>query len=462
MSAGAKVALVMLLLGSALASPARASFMFAPADADTLPTFEVKKNGWLAATETVGLNLLIWTYDRYIRESCTNPGFRIGFNSWEENFKNGYEWDDKNFATNQFAHPYHGSLYFNAARSNGFDYWGSLPFAFAGSFMWEYVMENHHPSYNDWIATSIGGAALGESLHRLSAMIVDNTATGSGRTWREIGGFLVNPMGGLNRIIHGDASKVQANPSDRFPSDFRSNFEVGLRTIGENRVWESDTTRVYLRASFDYGDPFAGDVEKPFDTFDFDIQLNFGDATGIGHARANGLLFAAPLSESESSQHLLGAYQHYEYVNNNAYEMGGQSLSGSYLSRIEINTATLLTQFHADGVIMGATKSDYGDFTGRSYSYGPGLGFRFATTLLRSGRPFFTLGHDSHWLFVVNGDDADHYLTYTYARLDLPIQNVFGVGVEYNLYHAERRYHDFPDVIQRSPEIKVFMNWLAY
>jgi len=456
------ITLAVLLSWPVLAVPARASFMMAPAEADTLPEYVVKKKGWLAATEAAGLNLLIWSYDRYIREDGQNPGFRISLDSWKENIQNGFEWDDNSFTTNQFAHPYHGSLYFNAARSNGFDYWGSLPFALGGSLMWEYLMETHHPSYNDWIATSIGGAAFGESLHRLSAMVFDNTATGSNRTWREIGGFLVNPMGGLNRIIHGDATRVQRNPADRLPGDFHSNFEVGLRTIGEDQMWESDTTRVYIRAAFAYGDPFGGDTEKPFDSFTFDLQLNFGDVSGIGHAKINGLLFAYPLSESDNSTHLLTANQHFTYINNSAYELGGQTFSAGYLSKIDGNDVALVTKLEANGILMGATKSDYEDFTGRSYCYGPGLGFSFATSLLRNNRPFFTLGHSSNWITSVNGDSADHYITYTYGRLDLPIQNFFGLGVEYNLYHAERKYDDFPDVIQRNPEVKLYMNWMAY
>jgi hypothetical protein len=68
-----------------------------------------------------------------------------------------------------FAHPFHGSLYFSAARTNGFNYWASVPFAIAGSFLWECCGETHPPSINDWIATSIGGAAIGETTYRLSS-----------------------------------------------------------------------------------------------------------------------------------------------------------------------------------------------------------------------------------------------------------------------------------------------------
>src|SRR6185436_8145129 len=115
----------------------------------------------LAASEVVAVNALVWSYDRYIRENGTNPGFRIGFNSFEENIKNGFEFDDNNFSTNMYAHPSHGDLYFNAARSNGMSYWGSVPYTWAGSFMWEYFGEVHHAALNDWILTSMGGMTLG-------------------------------------------------------------------------------------------------------------------------------------------------------------------------------------------------------------------------------------------------------------------------------------------------------------
>ena len=89
--AGTVLVLAALLTWTTLAAPLRARAAETSAPADTIPAIEVEKNGWLAAGETVGLNLLIWSYDRYVREGGTNPGFRIGFDSWEENFKNGFE-----------------------------------------------------------------------------------------------------------------------------------------------------------------------------------------------------------------------------------------------------------------------------------------------------------------------------------------------------------------------------------
>jgi hypothetical protein len=232
--------------------------------------------------------------------------------------------------------------------------------------------------------------------------------------------------------------------------------------MGEDRVWESDTTRVYVEAGFAYGDPFEGDIKKPFDSFDFNIQINFGDKTGVGRVNAKGLLFASPLAENADSKHLIGAFQHFDYVNNNAYELGGQSISASYLSQIKSGPATLLTAFHGDAVILGATKSDYENSTGRSYCFGPGVGFKFSTALLRKGRPFLSLGHSTHWIYAVNGDAATNMVSFSYLRLNVPVGRVLGVGAEYQLYYSERRYRDFPDVTQRNPEIRLFASWTYF
>jgi len=103
----------------------------------------VEKHFWRASGEIFATNLLVWAYDRYIRESGTNPGFRIGFNSWAENLTNGFEWDDNSFSTNQFAHPYHGSRTSTRARQR-LRLLGVDALHFAGSFMWEYFGEVHH------------------------------------------------------------------------------------------------------------------------------------------------------------------------------------------------------------------------------------------------------------------------------------------------------------------------------
>jgi hypothetical protein len=418
-------------------------------------TYVAERRPWLAAGEVVATNAVVWIYDRYIRENGTNPGFRIGFNSFEENIKNGFEYDDNNFATNMYAHPYHGNLYFNAARSNGMTYWESIPYTWAGSFMWEYFGEVHHPAVNDWIATSMGGNTLGEAFFRLSQMVTDNTATGSKRTWGELGGTLINPVRGFTRLVTGEFTRVHPNPPDRFPHSSHISYRAGLRTVGKDHLWTADTTRVFMELAANMGDPFLGDNKKPFDSFDFGIQLNFGDAKTFGRMQTIGLLAATPVMGTESSKHMIGFTQHFDYFNNNAFELGGQSLAATLLSQMKAGDSfAIRTQLHVNAIVMGGTKSDYESISGRSYDFGPGLGFKFGGTFYYKGHPFLLLSESEFWIHSVNGTAADHVVSMTRARIDVPLTRGLSLGADYVLYRADRNYRDFTDVHERIPELR--------
>ena len=83
-----------------------------------------RKKPWLAAAETVGINAFVQCFDRFV----LNADFaQINLHTVHHNLKTGFVWDNDQFSTNLFAHPYHGGLYFNAARSNGLDVWQSVP-----------------------------------------------------------------------------------------------------------------------------------------------------------------------------------------------------------------------------------------------------------------------------------------------------------------------------------------------
>jgi len=418
-------------------------------------TYVAVRRPWLAAGEVVATNVVVWTYNRYIRENGSNPGFRIGFKSIAENYKNGFEWDDNSFSTNQFAHPYHGNLYFNAARSNGMTYWESIPFTWAGSFMWEYFGEVHHPAMNDWIATSMSGNTMGEALFRFSQMATNNTATGSARTWGELGGTLLNPVRGFTRLITGDFNRVFPNPSDRFPHSSHFAYRIGGRTVGKDNLWTADTTKLFMEMAASVGDPFQGDNKKPFDSFDFGAQLNFNDKSTLGRVQVDGLLVSSKIVGDANSQHMIGITQHYDYFNNNAFELGGQSLGATFLSQMRATKRfAIRTQLHLEGIVLGATKADYASISGRSYDFGPGLGFEFGGTFYYDNHPFLILSENEFWIHSVNGTVAEHYLSGTRARLDLPLTHGFSIGADYVLYTADRYYTDFPDVHQRVPELR--------
>ncbi|MCK5651631.1 MAG: DUF3943 domain-containing protein, partial [Gemmatimonadetes bacterium] len=170
----------------------------APSPAPDADAWGVEKNFGLAAAEVLLSNLAPWIFNEYPRGSYIS---QMSPRTWWSNLEAGFGWDDNHFSTNMFAHPFQGALYYNAARSNGYSYWASVPFAFAGSLHWECCGETHLMSINDWFNTALGGAALGEMFYRVSSMVLDNTATGSGRGWREVGAAALDPVRGATRLF---------------------------------------------------------------------------------------------------------------------------------------------------------------------------------------------------------------------------------------------------------------------
>jgi hypothetical protein len=112
--------------------------------------YTVRAPIWQPATQVLGINLLFMGFNRYVAKA--EYGY-VSFDTWKHNLKTGPEWDTDQFGINFIGHPFQGTLYFNAARSHGYSYWQSLPFAVDGSLTWEYFGENTLPSYNDMIYT---------------------------------------------------------------------------------------------------------------------------------------------------------------------------------------------------------------------------------------------------------------------------------------------------------------------
>ena len=440
--------LVAALLLGLFAAPARAQ---EPAASDTTAP---KTHALRALGEITLVNGIVWTYNRYIRAGG-GEGFKIGWKSWNNSLENGFDWDPNNFSTNQYAHPYHGSLYFNAARSNGFDYWGSTGFAFIGSFQWEFFGEARHPSINDWVNTSMGGTALGEMTHRLATRVRDNTATGSGRFWSEFGGFAIDPVGGFNRLVTGEMFHQHPNPEERELGRVSVVGTFGSRTTYEGHVPIADTTGWCAQLQFKLGDAFQERFERPYDFFSAYVRLNGNDVATLSQVDVAGMLARKPMEGGGNSRHMLAVFQNYDYINNRAFELGGQSITAGLLSRFGTSESRYRvdTVLNLSGIILGATKSDYSNQTARSYDYGPGLGARLGVAFKRDDWELLRLSHQEFMIHSINGTKANHFLSLSSVGVSLPLHNNLVLDAEYQLYLANRHYADFPDVAQRSPQL---------
>lgn len=411
---------------------------------------------WPAIGEVGMLMVIPWYFNRHVSDDSTAV---VTFDTWKRNVVQGMEWDRDAFKTNMWAHPMHGGMFFNSARSNGYNFWQSATFSWTGSMLWEMFGEANRPAINDWMSTSLGGIALGEMTHRFSLMIWDNEATGFGRTLREFGGLLVNPMGGFTRLVRGEWTKVGENPDGRFPKHSAGALRLGYRNVGDGgRAQPSEGG--FISFDYQYGNAFT-DYGKPFDVFEFTAQL-YGDneAQNIGLAHLTASLYGTELKQTEKADHVLHIAQHFDYVNIETLETGGSSVSATFLSQWKLSDRwNLTTRLEPSVLLIWGLDSEYSDFTLRDYDFGSGAGLRAHAIMRNQSGALLQLSYLFFWQHTLNGAVGDHLLQLGGIRGYVPVYGRLGVGATWFLNVRDSYYRDYPDVFRRNPEFRIFAGY---
>ncbi len=376
---------------------------------DKAASSEASPSFWQAAGGVAAVNGVTWFYNwRVQRWDWANVGTR----SWWANLRGGFTWDDDVFGANQAAHPYHGSLYFNAARASGYDFWGSTPFVAAGSLSWELFTENVQPSLNDLINTTLGGIALGEVSYRMSTLL----ASSGGAATRQLGAFVLSPLARAQSLVHG---RDRAEPVP-LPQSSSTMLAVGQRRGAGPSPAGSTANRPFVGFTFQYGSIFDEQFSRPYDAFEFSLHLSPDDYVVLTHASVTGLIARRDLIRASRSQLLLGLFQHYDYDDLPLAKASSQSLSGAMLYRRPGARTQLDLGLHFEVVPLGAVSSEHNLVRRRDYDFGVGLGGRFTGALRHDGRELIRLDGRRVWIHSLYSAEASHLMTT--ARLSAAIQ----------------------------------------
>ena len=414
---------------------------------DSTMALPVKKRYWQAAAEVTAINVGVQLFDRW----ALNSDFaQTTLNSLKHNFTDGMVWDNDFFVTNMFAHPYHGNLYFNAARTNGLTFWESAPYSLLGSAMWEFLGETEPPAINDIIATTCGGIALGEMTHRLSHTILDDRDMGWSRFWREAAAAIVNPIQGIHRIVSGDAWRVK-NKHYRYhnfheiPVDVA--FSLGWRYLADDGALFRGVHAPYLNFYLLYGTSVDGERHtKPYDFFDLDATFSIGGGQKmVNNISIVGRLWSTPIVEipakTKDGQGMVaefGIYQHFNYYDSNPIEDGSELIPyriseaagfgpGFILSMPQTGALSKMEQrIFVSGILLGGTKSDYFNVIERDYNMGSGFSIKSKTQLDfgRFGR--MILNAKYFRLYTWKGYENKDLNAYASGEKDLHYLNVQG------------------------------------
>lgn len=152
--------------------------------------------------------------------------------------------DNNDFPINFTLHPWSGSAYYTAARTNGLSFAASSGYAFGACLAWEYGIEfREKVSFNDLIFTPLPAISLGEFFSRL--MIYVNRPAHAPTTGQKVAGWLFGPLQAFSDAFDG-GPKISNTPADALGyssyvhHSFRFHAGFALQSSGNSESLLSD------------------------------------------------------------------------------------------------------------------------------------------------------------------------------------------------------------------------------
>jgi hypothetical protein len=194
-------------------------------------------------------------------------------------------------------------------------------------------------------------------------------------------------------------------------------------------------------------------------------QINFNDAQTIGRLQIDGTLAGRRVNDESRPDMQIGTVvQDFDYVNNSAYQFGGQSLGAAMLSLYRLSPrVTVRTRLGLSGLLLGAVNSEYTvvivGSDERDYDFGPGAVARVRGVLDVNGLDVVDLSYDLYYIHTLTETDSDHLIHDIAARFQAPLWQHFGIGVEGRMYGRNSHYDLYPNVHRWVPQARAYLSY---
>lgn len=410
-----------------------------------------------AATTLLLAEATPFLFDRYI---ANKDYARISFSTIGYNLKpSSWTWDDDGFQTNQIGHPFHGSLFFNAFRSNGYSFWQSVPAAFAGSYIWETFSENQPPAPNDFINTGFGGVVLGEMTHRMTARLLNNHSRGLKRQVNEVLAMLINPSNGFSRITSGQWGRPSGPPTAEDSIPMGIELQAGLRKYNVNNTnpFRDGKFGVYGRIHLLYGDPYQY-LREPFSNLHITAEFGQDDSSKVNVISVYGSL-TGWMIHSEKFRHVAVLSANYDYINNAAFFYSGQSIRMNLYSEFPLRHDLVIHTVIAAGPVILAAVPDHYLYKTRDYDYGPGIAFSSSAGLGLAGRFYYNVTYRGGWMHTTDGIATGYFLQALTNEISLrTVDNTF-IVMESGYFNLHGNYSHYQTVDKTYPYLRLSVRW---
>ena len=428
------------------------------------------KSYLIPALEIPGFLVLLNIYDRNVYPDQTQDGKKVyssTFSStWEHLRDQNWVFDQDPFNINQFGHPYQGATMYGLARSTGLNFWESLAYSNAGSFLWKMAGETDPPSINDQITTGNAGSLLGEALFRMAGLVLE----GGGEkpdVWHELGAAIVSPPTAVNRLAFGD----------RFKTVFPSHKPA---TYWRTQLGSSFNNSSQLDATLDFGMSYGlpgkpgYTYKRPLDYFDFEISSQARADNPVSSVLLRGLLYGTDYHYGNDYRGIWGLYGSYDYLSPSAFRVSTTALSLGTTGQYWVAPDIALQGSILGGVGFGAagtTPSSEGD---RDYHYGvapQGLlalrllfGSRAALELI--GRGYYVTGSGEFNSLSTGSNPVDsaggsETIFRLKSAFNIRVYGRHGLGLQYIESIRDSQYGGQPSRHQRDGTVSLVYTFMG-
>lgn len=413
----------------------------------------------IPALEIIGFDFLLNRYDYYFIDKDV---YGTSFSSIHDNLTNAWIIDTDPFATNQFMHPYQGSIYYGSARSAGLNFWQSLGYSIAGSFFWEISGETGRPSINDQITTPLGGSFMGEPLFRMASLLLEGGNSTPG-FWRELGAAVLSPPTGFNRFIFGnrfDAVFPSRDPA--ISTRFQLGASVTAHVTDQGVTKPADNNEGTADFSIAYGLPGKPGYlyTRPFDYFSF--QFTASTVNIFENIITRGLLYGKKYAVGDSYRGIWGLYGSYDYIAPQIFRVSSTALSLGTTAQWWLNRSVALQGTALAGVGYGAASTIHG--TGeRDYHYGATPQGVLDLRLIFGNKVMLNLTGQEYYVSGVGSTESrgSENIARGTASLTMRISGRHAVGLKYVVSQRDAHYPDIDDRHQTIGTVSIAYTYLG-
>jgi len=422
-----------------------------PTDLAAVPKVAEQAPG-LAAFNALAANVLVWGYSKYLARADWAD---ITLETMRGNLRGPWEYDPDAFLTNQFGHPYQGSLSFTSARAAGLGFWWSVPYPIVMSTLWELFGENENPSINDTITTPVAGTFLGEVLFRMSSMILDGGGATPG-VWRELGAAAVSPMVGLTRLERGDRYRVRQ--LELIPV----HFEVAATgSFSGQAIFEGDTQTTSGLIGFStrvtHGLPVPGwSLRKPFDHFDFAGGMEIA-STPLFNLAVRGLMLGRSFGEAEGTmgRGFWGLWGIYEAFSPGVFRTSTSALGLGAVRQWAWRSGMAISLTGIGAAGFGAAGADRVTTDARNYHFGMNTLILVDARLYAADRGLVSAAFRQYYIggLVSNDSEGSEFISRLDVGTRLRVYGPHAVGLDVAAGFRFATFADEPDASARFSKV---------